>query len=160
MDRDKRWERVAKAYAAIADAQGPRFANAQSAIAQSYQTGVTDEFVIPCVIGAYEGARDVDALLFANFRPDRAREISTGLLDPNFDGFPRPRVLKFSAAAGMTAYSEPLTKFMTALFPPDEITGTLGELFAERGLKQLRIAETEKYPHVTFFMNGGRETQF
>src|SRR4030095_11787750 len=99
-------------------------------------------------------------LLFGNFRPDRAREISTALLDPKFDGFARPRVLQFSAAAGLTEYSEPLKKFMTALFPAEEITGTLGELFAARGLKQLRIAETEKYPHVTFFMNGGRERQF
>ena len=160
MDRDKRWERVAKAYAVIADAQGPRFTDAKSAIAKSYEAGVTDEFVIPCMIGDYAGIRDGDALLFGNFRPDRAREISAALLDPEFDGFPRPRVLKFSAAAGLTEYSEPLKKFMTALFPSEEITGTLGELFAARGLKQLRIAETEKYPHVTFFMNGGRETQF
>jgi 2,3-bisphosphoglycerate-independent phosphoglycerate mutase len=160
MDRDKRWERVAKAYAAIAEAEGPRFPDAKAAIAKSYENGVTDEFVIPCVIGDYAGVRDGDALLFGNFRPDRAREISTALLDPKFDGFPRRRVLKFSAAAGMTEYSEPLKKFMTALFPPEDITGTLGELFAARGLKQLRIAETEKYPHVTFFMNGGREAPF
>jgi len=160
MDRDKRWDRVAKAYAAIAEAEGPRFADAKSAIAKSYEAGVTDEFVIPSVIGGYAGVRDGDALLFGNFRPDRAREISTALLDPKFDAFPRPRILKFSAAAGLTEYSEPLKKFMAALFPPEEITGTLGELFAECGLKQLRIAETEKYPHVTFFMNGGRETQF
>ncbi|MET0604881.1 MAG: 2,3-bisphosphoglycerate-independent phosphoglycerate mutase [Beijerinckiaceae bacterium] len=160
MDRDKRWDRVAKAYATIVDAEGARFADAKSAIAKSYEAGVTDEFVLPCVIGAYSGVRDRDALLFANFRPDRAREISTALLDPKFDGFPRARVAQFSAAAGMTEYSEPLKAFMTALFPSEEVTGTLGELFAERGLKQLRIAETEKYPHVTFFMNGGRETQF
>jgi 2,3-bisphosphoglycerate-independent phosphoglycerate mutase len=160
MDRDKRWDRVAKAYATIVDAEGACFADAQSAIAKSYESGVTDEFVLPCVIGAYAGVRDKDALLFANFRPDRAREISTALLDAGFDAFPRARVPRFSAAAGMTEYSEALKKFMAALFPPEEITGTLGELFAERGLKQLRIAETEKYPHVTFFMNGGRETQF
>jgi 2,3-bisphosphoglycerate-independent phosphoglycerate mutase len=160
MDRDKRWERVAKAYFAIAEAQGPRFADARTAIAKSYENGCTDEFVVPCLIGLYDGISDNDALLFANFRPDRAREISSALLDPAFDGFARPRLLKFSAAAGMTEYSEPLKKFMTALFPPEGITGTLGELFAERGLKQLRIAETEKYPHVTFFMNGGRETPF
>jgi 2,3-bisphosphoglycerate-independent phosphoglycerate mutase len=160
MDRDKRWDRVAKAYATLVDAEGARFPDAGSAIANSYETGVTDEFVLPCVIGSYAGMRDQDALLFANFRPDRAREISTALLDPTFDGFVRARVPLFSAAAGMTAYSEALQNFMTALFPPEEITGTLGELFAERGLKQLRIAETEKYPHVTFFMNGGRETQF
>ncbi len=101
-----------------------------------------------------------NALLFANFRPDRAREISTALLDPEFDGFARTRLPKFCAAAGMTQYSKPLSQFMTALFPPQDVTETIGEIFAEHGLKQLRIAETEKYPHVTFFMNGGREVQF
>ena len=160
MDRDKRWERVAKAYAVLVDAAGARFANAHAAVEKSYAGGVTDEFVLPCAIGDYAGARDGDALLFANFRPDRAREISTALLDPAFDGFPRARAVKFSAAAGMSEYSEPLKKFMGALFVSEKITETLGEIFAERGLKQLRIAETEKYPHVTFFMNGGREAQF
>ncbi len=160
MDRDKRWERVARAYDAIVDAKGPRFKDAKTAIEKSYEDGANDEFVIPCAIGDYAGARDGDALLFANFRPDRAREISTALLDPAFDGFPRARVPHLSAAAGMTQYSEALKTFMGALFPPEEITETLGELFAERGLRQLRIAETEKYPHVTFFLNGGRETQF
>src|SRR6266446_10081406 len=160
MDRDKRWERVARAYDAIVDAKGPRFKDAKTAIEKSYEDGANDEFVIPCAIGDYAGARDGDALLFANFRPDRAREISTALLDPAFDGFPRARFPHLSAAAGMTEYSEALKTFMGALFPPEEITETLGELFAERGLRQLRIAETEKYPHVTFFLNGGRETQY
>ena len=160
MDRDKRWERVAKAYAAIADADGPRFADAKTAVETSYAQNANDEFVVPCAIGGYAGVRDGDALLFANFRPDRAREISTALLDPAFDGFARKRVLRFSFAAGMTEYSEPLKKLMSALFTAEEITETLGEVFAERGLAQLRIAETEKYPHVTFFMNGGRETHF
>ena len=160
MDRDKRWERVAKAYDVIIDAKGPRFKDAKAAIEASYANAVTDEFVIPCAIGDYDGARDGDTLLFANFRPDRAREISTVLLDRDFTGFARARIVRFSAAAGMTEYSEPLQKFMSALFPAEEITETLGELFSERGLTQLRIAETEKYPHVTFFMNGGREAQF
>ena len=160
MDRDKRWERVAKAYAAIADAGGLRCADAKSAIEKSYAEGTTDEFVLPCVIGVYRGVKQGDALLFANFRPDRAREISAALLDPAFDGFPRTRRPHFSAAAGMTEYSKPLARFMTALFAPQDVSETLGEIFAERGLKQLRIAETEKYPHVTFFMNGGRETMF
>jgi 2,3-bisphosphoglycerate-independent phosphoglycerate mutase len=160
MDRDRRWDRVSKAYGAIVGAEGARFQSTVEAIEKSYAGGVTDEFVMPCAIGDYAGVKDGDALLFANFRPDRAREISTALLDPNFDGFPRARVPHFSAACGMTEYSEALGKFMSALFPSEEITETLGELFAERGLKQLRIAETEKYPHVTFFMNGGRETQF
>ena len=127
---------------------------------QSYAKGVNDEFVLPCAIGDYAGIADGDALLFANFRPDRAREISAALLDPAFDGFPRSRAPRFSAAAGITEYSKPLAKFMTALFPPQDVTETIGEVFAERGLKQLRIAETEKYPHVTFFMNGGRETVY
>jgi 2,3-bisphosphoglycerate-independent phosphoglycerate mutase len=160
MDRDKRWDRVAKAYDAIVEAKGPLFPAAGPVIEESYAKGVNDEFVIPSVIGGYAGVKDGDALLFANFRPDRARELSAGLLDPRFDGFARARVPHFSAAAGMTQYSEPLAKFMTALFPPQDVTETLGELFAEHGLKQLRIAETEKYPHVTFFMNGGRETQY
>jgi 2,3-bisphosphoglycerate-independent phosphoglycerate mutase len=160
MDRDKRWERVAKAYAAIVEGEGARFDNAKAGIEKSYAGGVTDEFVLPCVIGDYAGVHDGDALLFANFRPDRAREISTALLDPAFGGFPRRRVAHFSAAAGLTEYSEALKPFMGALFPAEEIHETIGELFAERGLKQLRIAETEKYPHVTFFMNGGREQQF
>jgi 2,3-bisphosphoglycerate-independent phosphoglycerate mutase len=160
MDRDKRWDRVEKAFAAIAGALGPRFANARAAIEQAYRDKVTDEFVIPCAIGDYAGVADGDALLFANFRPDRAREISAALLDPNFDGFRRSYLPHFSAAAGMTEYSDALKPFMTALFSSEGITETLGEVFAEKGLKQLRIAETEKYPHVTFFMNGGRETQF
>jgi 2,3-bisphosphoglycerate-independent phosphoglycerate mutase len=160
MDRDKRWERVAKAYAAIADAQGARFDSVSDALRASYAKAITDEFVLPCVIGAYSGVRDGDALLFANFRPDRARQICTALLDPAFDGFPRPRILRFAAAAGMTEYSSALAPFMTALFASEEISDTIGEIYAARGLKQLRIAETEKYPHVTFFMNGGRERQF
>jgi len=160
MDRDKRWDRVAKAYDAIVDAKAPRFPDAHSAIQQSYAQGANDEFVLPCALGGYAGVRDGDALLFANFRPDRAREISEALLDPAFDGFARARMPQFSAAAGMTQYSEPLSKLMMALFPPQDVSETLGELFADRGLKQLRIAETEKYPHVTFFMNGGRELQF
>jgi 2,3-bisphosphoglycerate-independent phosphoglycerate mutase len=103
---------------------------------------------------------DGDALVFANFRADRAREISSALLDQGFVGFARERVVRFSAAAGMTEYSDELNKLMSALFPAENVTGTLGELIAARGLKQLRIAETEKYAHVTFFLNGGRETVF
>jgi 2,3-bisphosphoglycerate-independent phosphoglycerate mutase len=160
MDRDKRWDRVAKAYATIVDAAGPRFVNPTVAIETSYAGGVNDEFVLPCVIGDYGAVRDGDALLVANFRPDRAREISSALLDPKFDGFHRARLPHFCAAAGMTEYSEALQAFMSTLFSSEELRDTLGEIFAQAGLKQLRIAETEKYPHVTFFMNGGRETKF
>jgi 2,3-bisphosphoglycerate-independent phosphoglycerate mutase len=160
MDRDKRWDRVSKAYEAIVEAKGGRFANADEAIAKSYADGVTDEFFLPAAIGDYAGASDGDALLFANFRADRAREISTALLDPGFADFKRGRVAKFAAAAGMTEYSEPLSKLMTQLFPPEDVRETIGQVVSELGMKQLRIAETEKYAHVTFFLNGGREQQF
>lgn len=160
MDRDKRWDRVEKAYRAIVAAEGARYPDAASAIDASYRAGITDEFVLPCVIGGYKGVGGGDALLFANFRPDRAREISTALLDPGFNGFERGRLPQFSTAVGLTVYSEPLRAFMSALFSPQDVTMTIGEVFAELGLTQLRIAETEKYAHVTFFMNGGRETQF
>lgn len=160
MDRDKRWERVEKAYLAIASATGARFPNAKAAISASYDAGITDEFMLPCVIGDYAGTDDGDALLFGNFRPDRAREIMAALLDPAFDGFTRAKAPRFIRAAGLTEYSAKLKPLMSALFPAQDVTETLGQVFAERGLKQLRIAETEKYAHVTFFMNGGRETVF
>ncbi|HEX3666545.1 MAG TPA: 2,3-bisphosphoglycerate-independent phosphoglycerate mutase [Rhizomicrobium sp.] len=160
MDRDKRWDRVARAYDAIVSAQGNAAANAEAAITASYGSYVGDEFVVPCVIADYRGMNDGDALVFANFRADRARELSSALVDPAFDGFPRKKRIEFSAAAGMTEYSEPLKSFMTALFPPETLEATLGEVVAGLGLKQLRMAETEKYAHVTFFLNGGRETPF
>jgi len=160
MDRDKRWDRVQKAYDAIVDARGEKARDASHAVSASYEKNVTDEFVLPTVLGEYAGVSDGDALLFANFRADRAREISLALLDPNFDGFERGRVAKFSAAAGLTEYSAPLKAFMASIFPPEDISETIGEYASELGLKQLRIAETEKYAHVTFFLNGGREDPF
>jgi 2,3-bisphosphoglycerate-independent phosphoglycerate mutase len=160
MDRDHRWERVAKAYDAIVAAKGEMAPTAEAAIEDSYARDVSDEFVIPCVTGDYAGVRNGDALLFANFRADRARQLSTALLDPKFAGFPRIKRPKFSAAAGMTEYSVPLKAFMSSLFPPEDIPETLGQYASELGLTQLRIAETEKYAHVTFFLNGGREEPF
>jgi 2,3-bisphosphoglycerate-independent phosphoglycerate mutase len=160
MDRDKRWDRVEKCYDAIIDASGRRFDDAFAALETSYADDVTDEFVVPCILGDYAGANDGDALLFANFRADRAREISAALLDPGFDGFNRTRTVTFGAAAGLTEYSEALKPLMTAIFPPEDVRETLGEVIAEHDLKQLRIAETEKYAHVTFFLNGGREDVF
>src|SRR6202012_324383 len=100
MDRDKRWDRVSKAYDAMVDATGARFHDAYTAVEKSYEAGVTDEFVVPCAIGDYAGMSDNDALIFANFRADRAREISLALLDPGFSGFVRDRVVHFSSAAG------------------------------------------------------------
>lgn len=160
MDRDKRWERVSKAYDVIVAAKGESARTAEEAIENSYRNETGDEFVLPCTIGNYRGTSDGDAILFANFRADRARELSTALLDPKFDGFPRGHKTKFSAAVGMTEYSVPLKAYMSALFPLDEVSETLGAYVSELGLRQLRIAETEKYAHVTFFLNGGREEPF
>lgn len=160
MDRDRRWERVQKAYEAIVSGSGTRKATAVAAVADSYANGVGDEFALPVTVGDYRGIKDGDAFVFANFRADRARELSTALLDPKFDGFTRRRVVKFSYACGMTEYSEPLKLLMNAIFPPENIRRTIGEIVAEHGLKQLRVAETEKYAHVTFFLNGGREKPY
>jgi len=160
MDRDARWERVARAYALLVDAEGVRAPDAAQAIAASYAAGVSDEFLLPAALGGYAGMRDGDGLLMANFRADRAREILSALVDPAFDGFPRRRVVRFAAAAGMTSYASTLDAFLPALFPPDALLNTLGEAVARAGLKQLRIAETEKYAHVTFFLNGGEERVF
>ena len=160
MDRDKRWDRVEKSYDALVDAKGRRFDDAIAALEASYAEDVTDEFLLPCVLGDYAGVTDGDALLFANFRADRAREISAALLDAGFEGFPRSRVAQFSAAAGLTEYSEALRPLMGSVFAPEDVRETLGEVIAEHHMKQLRIAETEKYAHVTFFLNGGREDQF
>jgi 2,3-bisphosphoglycerate-independent phosphoglycerate mutase len=158
MDRDNRWDRVARAYLAIAEAKGAGFADASSAVDDAYGRDVTDEFVIPAVIGGYRGMASGDAILCFNFRADRSRELLTALVDPGFAGFERHRRLDFVSAVGMTRYSDALAPFMTALFPPQTMTSLLGETVAKAGLMQLRLAETEKYPHVTYFLNGGAET--
>jgi len=160
MDRDKRWERVEKAYAALAEGGGVRRVEPLAAIDASYAGSVTDEFMLPAVIGDYSGMRDGDGILMANFRADRAREILTAMLDPHFDGFPRPRRIAFATAAGMVEYSADLAGLMGSLFPTVDLPNVLGQIIADAGLRQLRIAETEKYAHVTFFLNGGRETEF
>ena len=160
MDRDNRWERVDLAYRALVDAQGPRFETADSAIAASYAHKVFDEFMVPAVIGDYQGMRDGDAVIMANYRSDRAREITRMLLQPDFTLAPRSRTVHFAAAVAMTEYSVEHTKWMQVLFPPEDPKNIFGEVVAEAGLKQLRIAETEKYAHVTFFFNGGKETLF
>jgi 2,3-bisphosphoglycerate-independent phosphoglycerate mutase len=160
MDRDKRWDRVAAAYETMVDAQGGKAASPKAAIDQGYAAGKNDEFVEPTAIGDYRGMQDGDALLMFNFRADRAREILTALRDPMFDGFKRARVVKFADAVGMVEYSAALNDFLKALFPPAVIKMSLGETVSRAGLKQLRIAETEKYAHVTFFFNGGEERQF
>jgi 2,3-bisphosphoglycerate-independent phosphoglycerate mutase len=160
MDRDKRWERVGKAYQALMEAEGRRFPNAEAVIADSYAHDISDEFVVPAIVGAYAGMRDGDGVLCFNFRADRVREILTALLDPAFAGFPRRRAVRFAAALGMTEYSEHLNALMQAIFPPQTLPNVLGQVVAQAGRAQLRMAETEKYPHVTYFLNGGEEAQY
>jgi 2,3-bisphosphoglycerate-independent phosphoglycerate mutase len=160
MDRDRRWDRVQKAYDAMVRAAGAKFSTAIAAIEASYEAEIGDEFVAPSIVGDYKGMSDGDALLFANFRADRAREISQAFLDTEFGGFPRTQSVRFAAAASLTEYSTDLAKRMGVLFPTEDVRETLGEYVSELGLKQLRIAETEKYAHVTFFLNGGREVEF
>ena len=160
MDRDKRWERVQKAYDALVEADGPRFPNAQAAIADAYAHKLYDEFVLPSVIGGYRGMQDGDGVLCFNFRADRVREILGAMFDPDFSGFARKRVVRFAAAVGMAQYSDDLDQRMSTIVPPQTFPNILGEVVADAGRTQLRMAETEKYPHVTYFLNGGRETPY
>ena len=160
MDRDKRWERVSKAYEAIVAGAGAHFADPQSAIADAYANKVYDEFILPAVIGGYAGMKDGDGVLCFNFRADRVREILGAMLDPSFSGFARTRTVKVAAAVGMAQYSEDLDKLMATIFPPQSFPNILGEVVAGAHRTQLRMAETEKYPHVTYFLNGGREEPF
>jgi 2,3-bisphosphoglycerate-independent phosphoglycerate mutase len=160
MDRDKRWDRVEKAYRAVVSGEGETAADPIAAIEASYGADTTDEFVLPTAIAGYGGMQDGDGLLMANFRADRAREILTALVDPTFDGFDRGRVVRFADAIGMVEYSDALNRFLRPLFAAEKLEHVLGQVIADAGLKQLRIAETEKYAHVTFFFNGGEETVF
>jgi 2,3-bisphosphoglycerate-independent phosphoglycerate mutase len=160
MDRDKRWERVTLAYDALVDARGEHATTAKQAVDKAYAANLDDEFVLPTVIDGYAGMKDGDGLLMFNYRSDRARQILTALLDPRFDGFNRNRVVNFVTKVGMVDYSAALNPFLKTLFPPEIIRMGLGETVSRAGLKQLRIAETEKYAHVTFFFNGGEERVF
>ena len=160
MDRDKRWDRIELAYDNIVSANGKRYSDTDEAIAASYEAGVNDEFVVPCTIGDYAGSNDGDVFLMANFRSDRAREIMYALGDPTFEGFVRKKITKFALCAGMTEYSVDHNRFMKTVFAPETLKNIYGEIIADKGLTQLRIAETEKYAHVTFFFNGGEERLF
>ena len=160
MDRDKRWDRVEKAYNNIVLADGKRFKTADDAITASYADGVNDEFVIPVVVGDYQGAKDGDVVLMINFRADRAREILYALGDKEFNGFERKKIINFAELVGMVEYSVDHNRFMKTIFAPEALKNIFGEVIANHGLTQLRIAETEKYAHVTFFFNGGEEKEF
>ncbi|SHI78608.1 2,3-bisphosphoglycerate-independent phosphoglycerate mutase [Wenxinia saemankumensis] len=161
MDRDNRWNRVERAYRAMALGQGDHAApDAKAALAAAYARDQSDEFVEPTVIGDYAGMKAGDGIFMLNFRADRAREILAAMGDPDFDGFDRGARPDLAARLGMVDYSTEHDRYMTTVFPKQKIVNTLGEWVAARGLRQFRLAETEKYPHVTFFLNGGREEVF
>ncbi|HEY2618740.1 MAG TPA: 2,3-bisphosphoglycerate-independent phosphoglycerate mutase, partial [Acetobacteraceae bacterium] len=130
MDRDKRWDRVAKAYAALAEGDGAKFNDPVKAVQDGYAHDITDEFIVPAVIGEYKGMKDGDGILCFNFRADRVREILGALLEPNFADFPRRRVIKFAAAAGMTRYSDELAPCLGVLFPAEKLDHILGQVVA------------------------------
>ena len=149
MDRDNRLDRTCKAYDALAYAKGPRCENALEVVENSYGKGVTDEFIVPTVVGDYSGVSVEDGVLFINFRNDRVLQLLSMLLH---------RMPEVKNVLGMRQYSSKI--LIPSLFPPRDIQWSLGEVVAAQGLKQLRIAETEKFAHVTFFFNGGREDRF
>ncbi|MFF7066314.1 2,3-bisphosphoglycerate-independent phosphoglycerate mutase [Pseudomonas sp. NPDC008258] len=159
LDRDNRWPRVEKAYRAMVQGQAEFHAeSASAALAQAYARDESDEFVSATIIGEPAPVQPEDALLFMNFRPDRARQLSQALIAPGFNGFERPLVMPASQLLTLTRYAEDLP--CPCAFAPQEIANSLGEYLAGLGKRQLRIAETEKYAHVTFFFNGGREQPF
>jgi len=157
MDRDNRWERVELAYRALALGEGYTAQAAVDAIADAYGKGRTDEFIKPRVLGDYKGMRDGDGILCLNFRADRAREILAAFADPSFDSFDTGRRPKFAIVSGFTEYSRRHSTYMDCIFPDERPVNTLSEWVARHGLRQFHTAETEKYPHVTFFLNGGKE---
>ncbi|MEN9060936.1 2,3-bisphosphoglycerate-independent phosphoglycerate mutase [Ponticoccus litoralis] len=156
MDRDTRWERVEKAWRAVCEGRAPDRDAAVAGIEASYEAGKTDEFVEPFTVGGYGGFAKGDGLFFVNFRADRAREILAAIGAPDFDGFERDKPA-LSALLGMVEYSDAHNGYMTTAYPKRKIVNTLGEWVAKAGKTQFRLAETEKYPHVTFFLNGGKE---
>ena len=157
MDRDSRWERTEPAYRAIVEGEGPRVDDATAYVARCHAQGTTDEFLPPAVVGESPGIHPTDGILSFNFRADRARQLTAALTDPAFPHFPRPRGT-FGTFAAMTRYEDDFPH--PVLFPPRPIHNTLGEVLARNGRTQLRTAETEKYPHVTYFFNGGVEEPF
>ncbi|MBQ0097539.1 MAG: 2,3-bisphosphoglycerate-independent phosphoglycerate mutase [Oscillospiraceae bacterium] len=158
MDRDNRWERVEKAYSAIVYGEGEKATCPVDAVQKSYDNGVTDEFVVPVVIDGGDTVKENDSVVFYNFRPDRAREITRTFVDKDFSGFERKNGFFPLCYVCMTQYDATMPNVSVA-FKPQSLENTLGEYLANNGKTQLRIAETEKYAHVTFFFNGGVEKQ-
>ncbi|MEP1962824.1 2,3-bisphosphoglycerate-independent phosphoglycerate mutase [Tateyamaria sp.] len=158
MDRDNRWDRVETAFDAMIRAKGPISESPATAIEAAYANDKTDEFIPATVMDGYKGAKQGDGLFCLNFRADRAREIMAAFGDPGFDAFETEGRPQWSALIGMADYSEAHAAYMTTVYPKPEIVNTLGAWVAKAGLRQFRLAETEKYPHVTFFLNGGEES--
>ena len=159
MDRDNRWERVQKAYDAMVFGEGKHCDSPSGAVQASYDEGITDEFVVPVVCCDNSNIKSNDSVIFFNFRPDRAREITRTLVDPNFDGFERKKGMFPLTFVCMTQYDATMPNVLVA-FKPQSLANTFGEYISNKGLTQLRIAETEKYAHVTFFFNGGIEKSY
>jgi 2,3-bisphosphoglycerate-independent phosphoglycerate mutase len=158
MDRDTRWERVQQAADLVLSGKATRAADSAEAAARTaHEAGETDEFITATRLPGYGAPQDGDGLLFLNFRADRAREILAALADPEFAEFDVSARPDWGALCGMVGYSDRHTTYMDVIFPKQEIVNTLGEWVAKQGLRQFRLAETEKYPHVTFFLNGGKE---
>ncbi|KTC82787.1 2,3-bisphosphoglycerate-independent phosphoglycerate mutase [Legionella cincinnatiensis] len=159
MDRDNRWNRIEQVYTLLTQSEGKyHYADAETAIKSYYLENLSDEFIPPTRIGKQHPIKDGDAVLFFNFRADRARQLTTAFLDPEFKKFHRTLRPQLSYFVSMTQYDKNLPT--TSAFPPIPLNNTLGEVLATHGLSQLRIAETEKYAHVTFFLNGGNENVF
>ncbi len=159
MDRDNAWDRVEKAYAAMVYGEGVEGCCPVGAIKKSYEEGVTDEFMVPTVLDKEGAIKAGDSVIFFNFRPDRARQITRAFVDPDFTGFPRKNGFFPLHFVCMTQYDATMPNVHVA-FPPEALTMTMGEYISKHGLTQLRIAETQKYAHVTFFYNGGEEKTF
>lgn len=158
MDRDNRWERVETAYRAMVKGEGNRAADPVAAIDAAYEAGKTDEFVPATVIGNYAGMAARDGFFCLNFRADRARELLAAIGEPGFAAFDTSGRPDLAAQLGMVEYSNDHNAYFSTVFPKRKLVNTLGEWVARHGLRQFRLAETEKYPHVTFFLNGGRES--
>ena len=159
MDRDNRWERVVKAYDAMVNGEGVKAPDPAAMMRQSYADGVTDEFIVPAVVTEGAEVKSGDSVIFFNFRPDRARELTRTLVDPDFAGFERKKGFFPLTYICMTQYDATMPNVEVA-YAPQSLANTFGEYISKNGLTQLRIAETEKYAHVTFFFNGGVEAPY
>ncbi|WP_156888527.1 2,3-bisphosphoglycerate-independent phosphoglycerate mutase [Proteocatella sphenisci] len=158
MDRDNRWERIEKSYDAVVRAKAPHADSPVKAMESSYENQITDEFINPVIVlDDYKGLKNGDSVIFFNFRPDRARELTNAITEDEFDGFERDKVETLYTT--MTQYDVRFANVSVA-YKPQTLTNTLGEYLSKKGMTQLRIAETEKYAHVTFFFNGGREAVY